>query len=125
MRSEWADARRIVVKIGSALLVDNAAGVLRAAWLDALCDDIAELRRQGKEVILVSSGAIALGRNVLMYACRSGVFDTVKALIEGVPADLVEELAREADVHGSTALMAACVKGSEPICSVLLAEYVR
>ena len=37
MRSEWADARRIVVKIGSALLVDNAAGILRAAWLDALC----------------------------------------------------------------------------------------
>lgn len=65
MRSEWADARRIVVKIGSALLVDNAAGVLRAAWLDALCDDIAALRAQGKEVILVSSGAIALGRNVL------------------------------------------------------------
>jgi glutamate 5-kinase len=65
MRSEWANARRIVVKIGSALLVDNAAGVLRAAWLDALCDDIADLRRQGKEVILVSSGAIALGRNVL------------------------------------------------------------
>ena len=65
VRSEWASAQRIVVKIGSALLVDNAAGVLRSAWLDALCDDIAELRRQGKDVILVSSGAIALGRNVL------------------------------------------------------------
>ena len=65
MRPEWAEARRIVVKIGSALLVDNEAGVLRAAWLDALCDDIAELRKRGKEVILVSSGAIALGRNLL------------------------------------------------------------
>ena len=65
MRREWAEARRIVVKIGSALLVDNAAGVLRSAWLDALCDDIAALRKSGKEVILVSSGAIALGRNVL------------------------------------------------------------
>ena len=65
MRPEWAKARRIVVKIGSALLVDNEAGVLRAAWLDALCDDIAELRKRGKEVILVSSGAIALGRNLL------------------------------------------------------------
>jgi glutamate 5-kinase len=65
MRSEWADARRIVVKIGSSLLVDSAAGVLRGEWLNALCDDIASLRTQGKEVIVVSSGAIALGRNVL------------------------------------------------------------
>ena len=65
MRSEWTKARRIVVKIGSALLVDNGAGVLRSAWLDALCDDITELRKLGKEVVLVSSGAIALGRNVL------------------------------------------------------------
>ena len=65
MRPEWAEARRIVVKIGSSLLVDSAAGVLRGTWLNALCDDIADLRAQGKEVIVVSSGAIALGRNVL------------------------------------------------------------
>ena len=65
MRSEWTDARRIVVKIGSSLLVDSAAGVLRGQWLTALADDIADLRAQGKEVIVVSSGAIALGRNVL------------------------------------------------------------
>ncbi|MGK2922227.1 MAG: glutamate 5-kinase [Methyloceanibacter sp.] len=65
MRSEWTDARRIVVKIGSSLLVDSAAGALRREWLSALCEDIADLRAQGKEVIVVSSGAIALGRNVL------------------------------------------------------------
>lgn len=65
MRSEWTDARRIVVKIGSSLLVDSAAGMLRGEWLSALCDDIADLRADGKEVIVVSSGAIALGRNVL------------------------------------------------------------
>jgi len=65
MRREWKDARRIVIKIGSSLLVDNAAGVLRGAWLNALTDDIAGLRAQGKEVIVVSSGAIALGRNAL------------------------------------------------------------
>jgi len=65
MRSEWTEARRIVVKIGSSLLVDSAAGALRREWLSALCDDIADLRAQGKEVIVVSSGAIALGRNVL------------------------------------------------------------
>jgi len=65
MRREWKDARRIVIKIGSSLLVDSTAGALRGAWLNALTDDIAGLRAQGKEVIVVSSGAIALGRNVL------------------------------------------------------------
>lgn len=65
MRSEWTGARRIVVKIGSALLVDSAAGKLRTEWFDAFADDIAALRAEGKEVIVVSSGAIALGRNAL------------------------------------------------------------
>jgi glutamate 5-kinase len=65
MRKEWTGARRLVVKIGSSLLVDTAAGTLRQSWLDALADDIAGLRQQGREVIVVSSGAIALGRNAL------------------------------------------------------------
>jgi glutamate 5-kinase len=58
-----AGARRIVVKIGSALLVD--ADALRRDWLKSLCADVAALRRDGKDVILVSSGAIALGRRAL------------------------------------------------------------
>jgi glutamate 5-kinase len=61
----WRRARRIVVKIGSALLVDRATGRVRATWLNSLADDIATLRSAGKEVVLVSSGAIALGRRVL------------------------------------------------------------
>ncbi len=65
MRREWANAKRLVVKIGSSLLVDSASGALKADWLGSLCDDIAKLKAQGKEVIVVSSGAIALGRNVL------------------------------------------------------------
>jgi glutamate 5-kinase len=60
-----AVSRRIVVKIGSALLVDEATGTLNNAWLDALADDVARLRRLGAEVLLVSSGAIRLGRNSL------------------------------------------------------------
>ena len=55
-------AHRIVVKVGSALLVDAATGRLNRAWLETLVADIVRLRRQGKEVVLVSSGAIALGR---------------------------------------------------------------
>ncbi|MFP5077423.1 glutamate 5-kinase [Rhizobium sp. YIM 134829] len=56
--------KRVVVKIGSALLVDRASG-LKADWLDAVCADIAALKAAGVEVLVVSSGAIALGRTVL------------------------------------------------------------
>jgi glutamate 5-kinase len=65
MRSQWVGARRIVVKIGSSLLVDAGSGTLRQQWLEALADDIARLRKEGREVLVVSSGAIALGRNAL------------------------------------------------------------
>ncbi|MBP1885702.1 glutamate 5-kinase [Sinorhizobium mexicanum] len=56
--------RRVVIKIGSALLVDRKSG-LKKAWLDAMCADIAGLKATGVEVLVVSSGAIALGRTVL------------------------------------------------------------
>lgn len=58
-------ARRIVVKIGSALLVDRATGLLRQDWLAGLAQDVVWLKTLGKDVILVSSGSIALGRGVL------------------------------------------------------------
>ncbi len=67
-RPEWSRARRIVVKIGSSLLVDRASGELRAQWLATLADDIAGLVKAGRQVIIVSSGAIALGRHVLGFA---------------------------------------------------------
>jgi len=57
-------ARRLVLKIGSALLTE-AGGGLRSGWLTSVADDIVMLRRAGKEVIVVSSGAIALGRAAL------------------------------------------------------------
>jgi glutamate 5-kinase len=60
-----ARARRIVVKVGSALLVDAETGRINRAWLETLVDDLLRLRRRGQGVILVSSGAIALGRRRL------------------------------------------------------------
>ncbi len=60
-----SDAKRLVVKIGSALLVDRDSGALRANWLRSLAADVAALRARGTDVILVSSGSIALGRGVL------------------------------------------------------------
>lgn len=59
------DARCVTVKIGSALLVDRETRGLRAGWLAAIAEDVAALKARGAEVILVSSGSIALGRQVL------------------------------------------------------------
>jgi len=60
-----ADFRRIVVKVGSSLLVDAGAGKLKEAWLASLAADIAKLHKDKRDVLVVSSGAIALGRAVL------------------------------------------------------------
>src|SRR6516165_12096021 len=64
-----AGARRLVVKIGSALLAADS-GEIRRAWLTALADDVARCHARGQEVILVSSGAIAVGRRHLGLAGR-------------------------------------------------------
>lgn len=60
-----ASARRLVVKIGSALLVDPEDGHFRTEWVAGLAEDLAALRARGQEVLVVSSGSIALGRQVL------------------------------------------------------------
>lgn len=60
-----ADFRRLVVKVGSSLLVDSDGGRLRDTWLSSLAEDIANLHRNKRDVLVVSSGAIALGRAVL------------------------------------------------------------
>jgi glutamate 5-kinase len=61
-------ARRIVVKVGSALLVDQSSGQVNRAWLETLVEDLLRLRARQQEVVLVSSGAIALGRRELKLA---------------------------------------------------------
>ncbi|HEY5347457.1 MAG TPA: hypothetical protein VIJ72_04635, partial [Rhizomicrobium sp.] len=65
MSDIFSDAKLIVVKVGSALLVNGETGALNRDWLVSLCADVAALRREGKQVVLVSSGAIALGRRAL------------------------------------------------------------
>ena len=62
------DFRRIVVKVGSSLLVDSRAGALNEAWLTSLAEDLAGLHGEGRDVLVVSSGAIALGRSRLKLA---------------------------------------------------------
>ena len=64
-RPSLKNFRRIVVKVGSSLLIDSEAGEVRASWLSALAADIAHLHGEGRDVLIVSSGSIALGRSRL------------------------------------------------------------
>jgi glutamate 5-kinase len=66
-----ASFRRIVVKVGSSLLVDQSAGAINAAWLTALAADLARLHNETRDIMVVSSGAIALGRAVLKLPAGS------------------------------------------------------
>ncbi|MFK7835737.1 MAG: glutamate 5-kinase [Sulfitobacter sp.] len=79
-------AKRIVVKIGSALLVDRASGALRNTWLRSLAEDVHWLKGLGCDVVLVSSGSIALGRGVL------GLPDTSLALEQSQAAAAVGQI---------------------------------
>ena len=71
MSESLSKARRLVIKIGSSLLVDQQTGALRREWLDALADDVAACRSRKQDVLLVSSGAIALGRRSLGLGART------------------------------------------------------
>ncbi len=62
MINRLAKAKRIVIKVGSALLVEQKTGLVKQQWLTSLVQDVADLKAKGADVILVSSGAIALGR---------------------------------------------------------------
>src|SRR5690348_6123351 len=65
MTDALAPYHRLTIKIGSATVVDSATGRIKADWLDALVQDLAELKAEGTSIVVVSSGAIALGRGLL------------------------------------------------------------
>lgn len=67
MKQRWQSAKRIVIKIGSALLVDDNTGTVHRQWLSNVAAEIAQLWQQGKQIILVSSGAIAIGKRHLDF----------------------------------------------------------
>jgi glutamate 5-kinase len=72
-------ATRVVVKIGSALFVDQETGTLDRNWLTALCADVADLRKAGAEVVIVSSGAVALGSRELKLDPRRAQLEDKQA----------------------------------------------
>jgi glutamate 5-kinase len=98
-----ADFRRIVVKVGSSLLVDAQAGKLNEKWLASLAADLAALHRDKRDVLVVSSGAIALGRTVLrLPAGRIALEDSQAAAAVGQIA-LARTWTEALSRHGITA----------------------
>jgi len=97
-REALAAARRLVVKVGSAILTDADGGV-RDQWLASLCDDLSGLRAEGRDVVVVTSGAIALGRKRLGMkgALR---LDEKQATSAAGQAALVAAWQRAFDRHG-------------------------
>jgi len=103
-----ANARRVVVKIGSALFVDQEKGTLDRAWLEGLCADVAELRRKGTDVIIVSSGAVALGRRELkLDARRARLEESQAAAATGqiLLAHAYQEILRGAGITAAQVLL--------------------
>ncbi|MDD4616169.1 MAG: glutamate 5-kinase [Alphaproteobacteria bacterium] len=65
-----SSARRVVIKIGSALLIDSKRNAIREEWMECFIADVVECKKRGQEVVLVSSGSVALGRRVLRFPAR-------------------------------------------------------
>ena len=96
-------ARRLVVKIGSALVVDAAAAEPRIAWLAGLAADVAELRGRGVEVIVVSSGAIALARRKLGLNAKRLRLEEQQAAAAVGQIRLAQAWSEALSAHGLTA----------------------
>jgi glutamate 5-kinase len=97
--SGLASARRIVVKVGSALLV-GADGAANAAWLADLAADVARLRGRGQQVLLVSSGAVALGRRRLALGRRALTLPEKQAAAAAGQSALMRAWEEALEPHG-------------------------
>jgi len=97
-----AGYRRLVIKIGSALLVDGKSGKLRAEWLAALAEDIALLKKEGRDVVIVSSGAIALGRRILGLPGKTLPLDQSQAAASAGQIALSQAWASHLGTHSIT-----------------------
>jgi len=97
------DFHRIVVKVGSSLLVDATAGSLKRDWLVSLAADVAALHKETKDIIVVSSGAIALGRAVLKLPAGSLKLEDSQAAAAVGQIALARAWSESLSAHGMTA----------------------
>jgi glutamate 5-kinase len=100
MTNALAPYKRITIKIGSALLVDGKTGKLRAEWLASLAADLHELRQSGCSLVIVSSGAIALGRRLLNLEALSLPLDQSQAAASAGQIALSQAWAGALGQHG-------------------------
>ena len=97
------EARTLVVKVGSALLVDGKRGDADQAWLSAFAADIGRLRDRGQKVVIVSSGAVALGRRRLGLKSRKLVLDEKQAAAAAGQSLLMRAWEEALAPHGAVA----------------------
>jgi glutamate 5-kinase len=95
-----APYRRITIKIGSALLVDGETGKLRGQWLKSLAEDIAALKAEGRDIVIVSSGAISLGRRILKLEALSLPLEQSQAAASAGQIALSQAWAEALSAHG-------------------------
>ncbi len=102
MTARLTQAKRVVVKIGSTLLIDKTEHAVNEVWLRAMAEDIALLRSRGQDVVIVSSGAIALGRKKL--ALHDGILrlEESQAAAAAGQLDLVNAYQRALTPHDLT-----------------------
>lgn len=100
MSNALAPYRRLTIKIGSALLVDGKTGKLRTEWLAALAEDLAALKATGVSLVIVSSGAIALGRRLLGLDARVLPLDQSQAAASAGQIALSQAWAEALGRHG-------------------------
>ena len=93
-------AKRLVIKIGSAIIIDSETGQLRGDWLESLCADIARLKESGKDIVIVSSGAIALGRTRLGLSGHNLSLSEKQACAAAGQSLLTRAYERALDAHG-------------------------
>lgn len=95
-----APYKRLTIKIGSALLVDGKTGRLRAEWLRSLASDLALLKAEGRSLVIVSSGAIALGRRLLKLDARNLPLEQSQAAASAGQIALSQAWAGSLGEHG-------------------------
>lgn len=95
-------AKRIVIKTGSSLIAGEG-GELRDMWIASLVEDIAKLKEDGKEVLLVSSGAVALGRQALQFGKKKLKLEEKQAAASCGQVELIRTYQRHLQPHGITA----------------------
>ena len=103
MSSTLAPYKRLAIKVGSALLVDDTTGGLRTHWLESLAEDIAGLQSQGREIVIVSSGAISLGRRILGLNAKTLHLEEIQAAASAGQIALSQAWRDALGKHGITA----------------------